>query len=84
MNLMENIKDSQLPLGGSDYSGPLNNLFNSSLVQLLTSLKWQDRFKGLKEVTDSLAEYILHEKFSETMNHLLQLIYDEKNTQICF
>lgn len=80
MNLIEDIKDANILVGGSDYSGPLNNLFGVDLIKLLTSLKWQDRFQGLKEVTDGISQYISQEKFSETINHLLQLSFDEKNT----
>ena len=57
MNLIEEIKDAQIQFGANDYSGPLNDLFSVDLVKLLTSLKWQDRFQGLKDVTASLGQY---------------------------
>jgi len=49
----------------------------------LTSLKWQDRFQGLKDLTSSLSKYKEQEKFGEVINHVLDLFYDERNTQIC-
>ena len=44
MNLHEEIKDGQHQFSGNDYSGPLLGLFDHSIINLLTSLKWQDRF----------------------------------------
>ena len=80
MNLQEEIKDAQIQFGVNEYSGPLNDLFSIQLVKLLTSLKWQDRFQGLKDVTASLSQYAGELKFRDTINHLLDLFYDEKNT----
>ena len=65
------------------YHGPLSNLFTKDIIQKLTSLKWQDRQEGLKSITDTITSYLDKDKFSETINHLLDNCYQEKNTQIC-
>ena len=80
MNLQEEIKDAQIEFSGNDYSGPLLALFDQPLIKLLTSLKWQDRFQGLKDLTQELTNYGGNEKFNEILNHVLDRFYDERNT----
>ena len=80
MNLQEEIKDAQIEVSGNDYSGPLLALFDQPLIKLLTSLKWQDRFQGLKDLTQELTNYGGNDKFNEILNHVLDRFYDERNT----
>lgn len=80
MNLSEEVKAASQILGAQEYSGPLTELFSQDTIKLLTSLKWQDRFQGLKEVTESFGTYQEQFKFQDTINHLLELFFEEKNT----